>query len=50
MRQAAWVLSGADAPPVWSAAGQETFEAATTPAVRERYAAARELLLPRLGV
>jgi xylulokinase len=48
-RQAAWVLSGAGAPPVWSAAGQETFEAEPTPAVRERYAAARELLLPRPG-
>ena len=42
-RQAAWVLSGAAEPPVWAAAGQEEFTADPTPAVRARYAEAREL-------
>jgi xylulokinase len=42
-RQAAWVLSGESEPPHWAAAGTTTFEAEPTPAVRERYAAVREL-------
>ncbi|WP_372451441.1 xylulokinase [Pseudonocardia oceani] len=53
-RQAAWVLSGADAPPGWAAADTESFEAPPTPTptpqVRERYAEARELTVPRVGV
>ena len=48
-RQAAWVLAGADAPPVWAAADTETFEAEPTPAVRERYAQVRDLTAHRCG-
>jgi xylulokinase len=44
-RQAAWALAGGDAPPRWELAGTETFEAEPTPAVRERYAACRDLTL-----
>jgi len=47
-RQAAWVLTGADAPPSWTTADSETFDAAPTPSVRDRYAQARELTVPRL--
>lgn len=36
-RQAAWVLSGADQPPRWQAAGAERFEAEATPWIQERY-------------
>ncbi|HET9008099.1 MAG TPA: xylulokinase [Actinomycetes bacterium] len=42
-RQAAWVLTGEDEPPDWAQAGTSTHEADPTPAVRERYAACREL-------
>jgi xylulokinase len=53
-RQAAWVLSGADAPPAWPATeadvtGAEVFEADPAPEVRARYAAARPRTLPRPG-
>ncbi|MHA6629204.1 xylulokinase [Pseudonocardia sichuanensis] len=47
-RQAAWVLSGAEAPPEWAAADTEVFEAEPTPRVRERYAQVRDLTAPRL--
>jgi xylulokinase len=47
-RQAAWVLSGASAPPEWAAADTEVFEADPTPAVRDRYAQARDLTVPQL--
>jgi len=47
-RQAAWVLSGADAPPEWAAADTERFEAEPTPTVRERYAAVRDLTATQL--
>jgi xylulokinase len=47
-RQAAWVLSDADAPPEWAAADTERFEAEPTPAVRERYAAVRDLTATQL--
>ena len=40
-RQAAWVLSGADAPPDWAQPGLQSFEAPPAPAVRERYAEVR---------
>jgi xylulokinase len=40
-RQAAWVLSGAGAPPEWDQPGLQTFESAPAPAVRERYAEVR---------
>jgi xylulokinase len=42
-RQAAWVLTGESEPPHWAAAQTTTFEADPTPAVRERYAAVRDL-------
>lgn len=51
-RQAAWVRAGGSTPPVWtggSAAQVETFEAEPTPAVRERYTAARDHVLPQVG-
>jgi xylulokinase len=45
-RQAAWVLSGADHPPSWAAGGSgdaaERYQADPQPAVRARYAAARD--------
>jgi xylulokinase len=44
-RQAAWVLAGGAEPPAWELAGAETFEAEPVPAVRERYAACRDLTL-----
>ena len=47
-RQAAWVLSGADSPPAWEAAGSSVHEAEPTPAVRERYAAVREMTATRI--
>ena len=40
-RQAAWVLSGEDAPPVWSLGEIRRYEAEPQPAVRARYAAVR---------
>jgi xylulokinase len=40
-RQAAWVLSGADAPPEWAQPGLQRFEAAPATGVRERYAEVR---------
>lgn len=50
-RQAAWVLSGATEPPGWTSADApreyEPSDDAATRAVRERYAEARELTLPR---
>ncbi|GAA0207078.1 xylulokinase [Saccharothrix mutabilis subsp. mutabilis] len=46
-RQAAWAVSGADSPPVWSELTSELFEADPTPVVREQYAAARELTVHR---
>jgi xylulokinase len=46
-RQAAWVLSGSEAPPTWPLADTTVHEADPTPAVRERYAEARERILDR---
>ena len=40
-RQAAWVLSGDDAPPEWEQPGLREFDAPTATAVRERYAEVR---------
>jgi xylulokinase len=48
-RQAAWTLSGAGAPPDWAATAGEVFEADEVPAVRARFAEARELTLNRLN-
>ena len=47
-RQAAWTLSGGDAPPEWAATSGEVFEADEVPAVRARYAEARDLTLNHL--
>jgi xylulokinase len=47
-RQAAWVLSGQDAPPAWSAStGAEVMTGTPEPHVRAQYAAARELTVDR---
>ncbi|WP_158375099.1 xylulokinase [Cellulosimicrobium cellulans] len=47
-RQAAWVLSGSEQPPAWTAAGEsELYEADPAPHVREQYAAVRELTATR---
>jgi len=43
-RQAAWVLAGGDEPPEWELPGTETYEAASVPGIRERYAASRDLV------
>lgn len=40
-RQAAWVLSGADAPPEWAQPGLQEFDGSAATAVRERYAEVR---------
>lgn len=45
-RQAAWALTGEL--PEWEAAGTVTHEGDPTPAVRERYAAVRDMTAPRL--
>ena len=47
-RQAAWVLTGGEKAPEWPTSETETYDAAPTPAVRERYAEARELTVRRL--
>jgi xylulokinase len=44
-RQAAWALAGGAEPPPWEPAGAARFEAEPTPAVRERYAARRDLTI-----
>lgn len=46
-RQAAWVLSGGDAPPPWEVSGTETFHGDPAPGVRERYAQVRDLTARR---
>jgi xylulokinase len=46
-RQAAWVLTGAAEPPMWEIASTTVHEAEPTPAVRERYAEARDRVLDR---
>ncbi len=45
--QAAWALSGREEPPRWPREGFTTHEADPAPAVRERYAEAREHVLDR---
>lgn len=44
-RQAAWVLSGSEAPPEWSAATAQRYTADATPHVVEQYRAAQPLTL-----
>jgi xylulokinase len=46
-RQAAWVLAGGDTPPDWALSTVERYEADAVPAVRHRYAEARDLTLNR---
>jgi xylulokinase len=46
-RQAAWVLSGASAPPVWERPATARMSAEATPEVMERYAAAAEAVAAR---
>ena len=46
-RQAAWVLTGEL--PDWTRGGTETFEADPAPAVREQYAAVRDMTAVRGG-
>jgi xylulokinase len=40
-RQAAWTLTGADAPPEWAQPGLQQFEASPATGLRERYAEVR---------
>jgi xylulokinase len=47
-RQAAWTLSGQSEPPQWTLGTTETFDAPTEPAVRDRYAAARDHVIDQL--
>ncbi|WP_406041532.1 xylulokinase [Micromonospora sp. NBC_00898] len=44
-RQAAWVALGGATPPEWTLTGTETYAADPVPAVRARYAAARDLVV-----
>jgi xylulokinase len=47
-RQAAWVLSGSEQPPTWTASGSaEVYRADPAPQVRAQYAAVRELTATR---
>jgi xylulokinase len=46
-RQAAWVALGSNEPPEWTIDGTQLCEADPTPAVREAYAAARDLITER---
>lgn len=48
-RQAAWVLSGEDAPPMWERDKTETYVADPVPSVRLRYAQVRDQAAPRGG-
>ncbi|WP_346538536.1 xylulokinase [Micromonospora sp. DPT] len=46
-RQAAWVALGGAAPPQWAEAGTREYDAEPVPAVRERYAEARDRTVDR---
>lgn len=46
-RQAAWVLSGGARPPVWTTSAVSVYTGDLVPAVREQYAAVRELTTNR---
>ncbi len=46
-RQAAWVLAGGATPPAWQLSTVERYEADPVPAVRARYAEARDLTVNR---
>jgi xylulokinase len=45
-RQAAWVLTGGPTPPEWPTPDTQTFDASPEPLVRERYALARDHVIP----
>lgn len=47
-RQAAWVLAGSTEPPEWSIGDATEVAAEPTPAVRDRYAAVREMTAPKI--
>ncbi|MEH0929327.1 xylulokinase [Micromonospora sp. CPCC 205558] len=46
-RQAAWAARGGAAAPEWSPAGTEEYDAEPVPAIRERYAEARDRVIDR---
>jgi xylulokinase len=46
-RQAAWVALGGATPPAWALDGTQEYAAEPVPAIRARYAAARDHTLPR---
>jgi xylulokinase len=46
-RQAAWVTTGGDAAPAWSAEIPEVYEDTSVPLIREQYAAARNAVVDR---
>jgi xylulokinase len=46
-RQAAWVLGGAEEPPMWPRTGARTMAGEATPGVRARYAEARDKIVGR---
>ncbi|MEV0153303.1 xylulokinase [Micromonospora sp. NPDC050686] len=48
-RQAAWVVLGGPTPPGWSLTGAEEYVADPVPAIRDRYAQARDHTVARLG-
>jgi xylulokinase len=47
-RQAAWVALGGDEPPEWTLGPEEAYAADPVPAIRDRYAAARDYVLSRV--
>jgi xylulokinase len=48
-RQAAWVATGGDEPPEWTLGREEAYDADPVPAIRERYASARDHVTSRSG-
>jgi xylulokinase len=48
-RQAAWTLLGDDEPPAWDIGTTEQYQADPVPAIRQRYAGARDLVADRIG-
>ena len=49
-RQAAWVALGGAAPPPWAVGDAEEYASDVVPAIRERYAQVRDLVVDRLDV
>ncbi|WP_200214822.1 xylulokinase [Micromonospora coerulea] len=49
-RQAAWVALGGATPPPWTLGATERYAAEAVPAIRERYAQARDRIVDRPGV